>query len=405
MLDCNYELPDPLASNLLPRTATISLSQFIWNNHIHASLPILNTQPIQHACISLSRTTKERFFQLPESTRREQAVGTSLVADPDPLNIKQLGELVEPPMEAVAELHEMLDVVHGREVYPDEIEEASLGVGEVLASEHLKKVAEVITAVEGDPVDGVIKHDTRRHEELAEAVGVDPLVVVLLEVDAALAEELDGVGREDVQLHVEFAEVELPYAAAVGAAGGQVAELVGEGEAELDQLEHVDVGLEGGIVKVGAGPEASQGSAHDAGELRVHGDVGEVIHDLADQGKLRLQIDLDRTPRGDLGFEGSDQRTKKGSYSWDQRGGESASGDGEGGGNEGKTGEERNRDVRNSVASRVAGAPLAPVKRGTETAWRTLVGETRRVLSGAFAAHGSASRWVPTGVQGAHFVG
>lgn len=193
-------------------------------------------------------------------------------------------------MEAVAELHEVFDIVHGWEVNPDQIEEADLGVGEVLASEHLEKVTEIIAAVECDPMNGVIKHDPGRHEELTKPLGVDPFLAVPLEVDAALPEELDGVGSEDVALQVELAEIELPDAAAAAAAGREVAALVGESEAELDELEHVDVGLESGVVEVGAAAEGAEGAADDAGELGVHGDVGEVIHHLADQGELCLEI-------------------------------------------------------------------------------------------------------------------
>ncbi|URD92539.1 hypothetical protein MUK42_18343 [Musa troglodytarum] len=231
-------------------------------------LSVLNSQPIQHARIFLSRTMKERLLQLPESA-----------GDPHPLDIEQLGKLVEPPMEAVAEFHDVLDVVHSREVDVDEIEEAGLGVREVLASEKLEK-------------------------ELAKALGINPRLIVLLEIDAALAEKVDGVGREDVLLDVELAEIELPYAATVGAAGGEGAELVGEGETELDEFEHVDIGLEGGVVELGAGPEVAEGAAHDAGELGVHGHVREVVHDLADQGELRLEVvaphlaDLDRLVLG-----------------------------------------------------------------------------------------------------------
>lgn len=80
-------------------------------------------------------------------------------------------------------------------------------------------------------------------------MGVDAVFVVPLEIDAALAQELDGVVGKDVLVDVEFAEVELPDAAArvgffvVAAAHGKVAVLVGEGEAQLDEFEHVDVVL------------------------------------------------------------------------------------------------------------------------------------------------------------------
>lgn len=153
------------------------------------------------------------------------------MADPNPLDVEQLGQLVEAPMQAVAELHQVLDVVDDGEVDVDQCEEGGVVVGEALAGEELEQVAEVVAAVEGDPIDGVVEDDARGHEELAEARGVDAAVGVAGEVDAALAEELDGVVGEDVLVGVELAEVELPYALLVGgAAGGEIAVLVGECE-------------------------------------------------------------------------------------------------------------------------------------------------------------------------------
>jgi hypothetical protein len=47
-------------------------------------------------------------------------------------------------------------------------------------------------------------------------------------------------------------------------------------------VEHVDVGLEGGVVVVGGGAEGPDGAADDARELGVHGDEGEPVDDVPD---------------------------------------------------------------------------------------------------------------------------
>lgn len=121
-----------------------------------SSLPVLDTQPIQHTSIFLSGAVKKRLLQLPESTRCEQTIRTSLMADPYPLYIQQLSKLVEPSMEAIAELHQVLNVVNRREVNLDEIKEPDLRLRQVLASEQLEEVTEVVPAVERDPVHGVV---------------------------------------------------------------------------------------------------------------------------------------------------------------------------------------------------------------------------------------------------------
>jgi hypothetical protein len=90
------------------------------------------------------------------------------------------------------------------------------------------------------------------------------LVWAPLEVDAGSGQEVDRVLRVDVRLQGEL-EVEL-----VGAdVGRQLALLVGEGEAQLDDLEQIDVGPDRLVVVVGGRLEVGDGLGDDAGELSV----------------------------------------------------------------------------------------------------------------------------------------
>jgi hypothetical protein len=66
--------------------------------------------------------------------------------------------------------------------------------------------------------------------------------------------------------------------------------LVGENEAELDELEHVDVALEGGVVVLILVVGLRRRLPYDAGELRVHGNAGVPVDELSDQGELVLQV-------------------------------------------------------------------------------------------------------------------
>lgn len=152
------------------------------------------------------------------------------MADANPLHLQQLRELVQPSMEAVAELHQVLDIIYHRKIHLDQIEEPGLRVRQAPACQQLQEVAEIVAAVEGNPAHGVVQHDPGGHEELPEPVHVDSILAVLLEVDSALAQQLDRVAREDVFADVELAEVELPDAGALRAAGGKVPVFVGEGE-------------------------------------------------------------------------------------------------------------------------------------------------------------------------------
>lgn len=167
------------------------------------------------------------------------------MANPNPLDLQQLSELVQASMEAVAKLHEVFYVVHSWEIHVYQIEEAHLCIGQILTRQELQQVPEIVTAVESNPMNVVIQDDPGGHEKLPETVGVDAVFVVPLEINPALPQELDGVVGEDVLVNVEFAKVELPDAARAGfvAARGKVAVLVGESEAQLDEFEHVDVVL------------------------------------------------------------------------------------------------------------------------------------------------------------------
>lgn len=82
-----------------------------------------------------------------------------------------------------------------------------------------------------------------------------------------------------VTRRVEVGEVELPDAAPASASScGEVAGGVGEGDAELDEVEGVDVGLEQPVVVFRVAESVIAGRTVDnAGKLGVHGDVRVVV--------------------------------------------------------------------------------------------------------------------------------
>ena len=100
--------------------------------------------------------------------------------------------------------------------------------------------------MEGHPLDLVVEHQAADHERLAKVQGVNTPGGVVLEGDARREQEVDGVLRENVVVEVE-PEVELP----AGTAGGVPVVLVRKRQAQLDDLEQVDVALEGIVVEAG----------------------------------------------------------------------------------------------------------------------------------------------------------
>lgn len=93
-----------------------------------------------------------------------------------------------------------------------------------------------------------------------------------------------GVAR-----HIEVLEVEFPNVAVVCAEIGEVTMGIGEGEADLDEVEEIDVGLEDGVVGGRVTTEGG-GTDDDARKFCVHGDEGELVDEETDQVEFRFDV-------------------------------------------------------------------------------------------------------------------
>ena len=207
---------------------------------------------------------------------------------------------LQPAGETLAAAHHVLEIHSLSEEQVHQAEELFQGVGQRPAEpQHLDEIGEVVAAVKGDPSSGVRAAETAMSDEAGtievggELAGVNAVEGEPVEVDATGAEQVDGVRRVEVASDIEFAEVELPHVPdpAAGADGGEVAEGVEEGEAELDELHLVDVGLEEGVAQAGREKTVwPPSSVEEAGKLRVEGDVREAIHEGSNDGELVLQV-------------------------------------------------------------------------------------------------------------------
>eukprot|EP00964_Phaeocystis_antarctica_P049726 scaffold28807_cov67-Phaeocystis_antarctica.AAC.18 len=235
------------------------------------------------ALVVVQLVLKEELAHFEKGRLREERVGAGVVLGPDALHLQVLGQLVEPALEVLTRLHQVLDVVDLREVELELIEELVLLEGQRPAREHLEQVAEVVARVEGDPLDVVAQHDPRGDEQLRKVNRVDAALLVLRKVEAGALKAgqsvLAGVraapparqgwcgGKQEAgggALEGEF-EVELKGADA----RGQLALLVTEGEANLDDLQKVDVAAQRLVVKVGRRLEGADGTGDDPRELCV----------------------------------------------------------------------------------------------------------------------------------------
>jgi len=69
------------------------------------------------------------------------------------LDIKNnIGKIIKPAVGNIAELHQVLDVVHAREVYVDEIGKSGHRVRQASVGEQLEQVAHTVATIERHPV-------------------------------------------------------------------------------------------------------------------------------------------------------------------------------------------------------------------------------------------------------------
>ena len=143
----------------------------------------------------------------------------------------------------------MLDIVHTREVYVDEIGKSGHRVRQASVGEQLEQVAHTVATIERHPVEVHIEDDI---SSSAKRRGSTPSVawrvksIPLWRSSSMWSASATSVPRPS--------EVELP-----GAGAASVVRLnhrlccllVGEGETNLDELEYIDIGLRGGVVVLG----------------------------------------------------------------------------------------------------------------------------------------------------------
>lgn len=105
------------------------------------------------------------------------------------------------------------------------------------------------------------------------------------EVEAVLREQGHRLGVVAVHARVELAEVDLERHRRRRVGGRR------EGEADLDEVERVHVGLERRVaLRRGQGRVVLAGAVDHARELRVHGHVGEALRHVPDRLELRLHV-------------------------------------------------------------------------------------------------------------------
>lgn len=129
-------------------------------------------------------------------------------------------------MEIITKLYQILDIIHFGEIDTQQIEEIRFLGGQVLACQQFQQVPKVISTVKGNPMHIFVQHHARRHEKFAEAMRINTLFLILLEINPTLLQQLNGILCIDISIDVEFPEIELPDTVLIHPACGQIPILV-----------------------------------------------------------------------------------------------------------------------------------------------------------------------------------
>lgn len=225
----------------------------------------------------------------------EQAVGAGVVrAAGGAVHAERRRDVLQAAADAAAaaaELGEVLHVEHRRPEYLADLRhEPFQGARQrPAAGEHLDEVGEVVGARERRPRQAAAG-ELGAAERAGEVAVVDAVAAEGGEVDAVRGEHGDRAPRVRVAAGVEAGEVELPRDGAP--AGG-----ARQGEAELEQVELVDVALHDGVALPWRAEVARRGDVvHRAGELRVHGHDGVGRQERPDAAHLLLQVRRPHVP-------------------------------------------------------------------------------------------------------------
>ena len=88
---------------------------------------------------------EEHFLHLKEGLAREEGVRAGLVLRSNAGNLQLVGYLLQPALQVLAALHEVLDIVHVGEVEAESFEELPLGLWQVLCCQQVQEVSKVVS--------------------------------------------------------------------------------------------------------------------------------------------------------------------------------------------------------------------------------------------------------------------
>jgi len=116
-----------------------------------------------------------------------------------------------------------------------------------------------------------VQHHARGHDKFVEAMQINSLLLILLEINPTLLQQLNGIMCIYINIDVEFPEIEFPDTMLIRTACGKIPILVRKCEAQLNQFQQIHIGSEPLIMELCTIYKNPHRYDYNTRELRVHG--------------------------------------------------------------------------------------------------------------------------------------
>lgn len=132
--------------------------------------------------------------------------------------------------------------------------------------------------MEAEPLDVVHEYDARRHEQLGKVDGIDALLLMLFKLNTRVLKQINGVLRVHIlaemmrlitqlrNLHISkhLRETKLEIKLPCREVRRRVAIFIHECEAELDNLQQIDIAAKQLVLVISSGTKLPDRPGHDA---------------------------------------------------------------------------------------------------------------------------------------------
>lgn len=152
-------------------------------------------QPADEAVVfEIVEALSEVFFvHLEENLTGQQRIRAGLVLRSYAHNAQLVRHLLKPAVEVVCGSHQIFDIVHIWKVDTEGVQELSLTFWQLLAGQLAQQITKVVGTMKCEPGHILHQHKARGQQHLRKVARLHALRGVLVELDARVHEQVDGL--------------------------------------------------------------------------------------------------------------------------------------------------------------------------------------------------------------------